>query len=254
VLDPALHPGNRLRHDVGEREDHDHQRPEFLEEEVLGVRLEQLPHPEDRDQELADDDALDAADDSQAKAGENFGQRGGEQDLPVERATPGPEAGRHLEEGAADLPDAHLGVEHDHEHGEQEHRHDDRGLPDPHDRHQQRHQRRDRRAHEDVDPDPEDPAHRLRAGHQDPHRDADGDRQAHAERERPQRDPGGARELGRGDHGEPAGRDAAQRREDRQDPRAPHRLPDEAPHAERRRRQEGGPARVGLGRLTPHTA
>ena len=37
-------------------------------------------------------------------------------------------------------------------------------------------------------------------------------------------------------------------------PRAPDRFPHDAPDAERRRRQERGAARVGLRRLTPHTA
>ena len=35
VLDPALEEGDPLRHRVREREDHDHEGPELLEQEVL---------------------------------------------------------------------------------------------------------------------------------------------------------------------------------------------------------------------------
>ena len=62
------------------------QRPELLDQEVVRVELEQLAQAEDRDQQLADDDALHAADGAQADAGQDLGQGRREQDLAVELA------------------------------------------------------------------------------------------------------------------------------------------------------------------------
>src|SRR5690606_21700028 len=233
VLDLALDQRDRLGQDEGEGEHQHDQGPDLLHQEVARVQLEQLADPDDRDQELSDHHALDAADQAEADPGEDLGQRREHQDLSVQLQAAGAERARHFDQRRIDLAHPDLGIEGDHPDREQEHGHDHRGLAEAEDRHQHRDDRGERRALEDVDPHPEHVADRADPPHQHADADADHERAGHADAERMERDRDRVLELAGRQHRHAGSDDPGERRDQRDQPEAADQLPEHEPDQER---------------------